>query len=129
MSNQYKTKLSYEDLKEVYAKYIGIKSSCFYDDSSYEFSKEVNALYVDLRAKKWDAARVSDDLFKEVLSFDVITGQYDFEYIPPAPRCDDSITLEELVARKEKEHYENNPCNAFTFFAVAAVGIALSMSM
>ncbi len=129
MSYQYKTKLSYEDLKEVYAKYIGIKSSCFYDDSGYEFSKEVDALYVELRAKKWDAAKVSDDLFKEVLSFDVITGQYDFEYIPPEPRCDDSIKLEELVAKKEKEHYENNPCNALTFFAVAAVGIALSMSM
>ena len=129
MSNQYKTKLSYDDLQKVYAKYIGIKSGGFYDDSSYEFSKEVDALYVELRAKKWDAAKVSDDLFKEVLSFDVITGQYDFEYIPPAPRCDDSITLQELVARKENEHYENNPCNAFTFFAVAAVGIALSMSM
>ena len=79
---QYKTKLSYEELKEAYAKYISIKSGGFLDDSSYEFSKEVNNLYEKLIEK--NDISISDDFFKQVLSFDVITGKYDFEYIPPA---------------------------------------------
>ena len=146
MSYQYKTKLFYEELKEVYAKYISIKSGGFLDDSSYEFSKEVNHLYEKLIEKKWDISQVSDDFFKQVLSFDVITGKYNFENIPPAPRCYDSISFQELVIEKEnsksifnifsssekydEENYDKkNTCNTLTFFAVAAVGVALSMSM
>ena len=129
MSYQYKTKLSYEELKEVYAKYISIKSGGFLDDSSYEFSKEVNNLYEKLIEKKWDISQISDDFFKQVLSFDVKRSTYSFEYILPAPRCYDSISFQELVIEKENENYENNQFNALTFFAVAAVGVALSMSM
>ena len=42
---------------------------------------------------------------------------------------DNNVAFDDPRLETVYEHYENNPCNAFTFFAVAAVGIALSMSM